>query len=75
MEFQNYSEQANRREIVSSRWLMMAPSLVFLGIIFLIALALVAIPDEANRRTAYETETYRAMAMAILPAPAIAWKA
>lgn len=61
MEFQNYSERSSRREIVSSRWLMMAPSLVFLGIIFLIALALIAIPDEVNRRSAYEAETYRAM--------------
>jgi tetratricopeptide (TPR) repeat protein len=49
------------REIVSSRWLMMAPSLVFLGIIAVVALALIAIPDEVNRRSQYEAETYRAM--------------
>ena len=49
------------REIVSSRWLMMAPSLVFLVIIAIVALALIVVPDEVNRRTQYEAETYRAM--------------
>ena len=39
----------------------MAPSLFFMGIIILVGLALIVIPDEANRRTQYEIETYRAI--------------
>lgn len=40
---------------------MMAPSVAFLGIIFLVGLALIVIPDEVNRRSQYELETYRAL--------------
>jgi predicted Zn-dependent protease len=53
--------KARRSILFSKAWVMMAPSLFFMGIIILVGLALIVIPDEANRRTQYEIETYRAI--------------
>ena len=50
-----------RRMLVSKTWLMMAPSLIFLILILVGGLLLIVIPDEVNRRSQYELETYNAM--------------
>ncbi|MBI1324045.1 hypothetical protein GC170_12780 [bacterium] len=53
--------QTSRKLFASKSWLLMAPSVVFGLAIAVVALLLVVIPDESNRRLTYEAETYRAM--------------
>lgn len=55
------NRKVSRKLLINKTWLVMAPSLLFLVIIFILSLALIVVPDEVNRRTQYELETYRAM--------------
>lgn len=53
--------KASRKMLFNKTWTLMLPSILFLSLIAIFALALIVIPDDVNRRTQYEIETYRAM--------------
>lgn len=57
------NRRATRKLLINKKWLIMGPSILFIIGIAVFCLALIVVPDEVNRRTQYELETYRAMSV------------